>query len=333
MTRARDRLIMTYASDTSEGDLLNISQRVDFDNGRLLCREASCPGTWVLRTAMNRVEAGELFCMGGRPGQVQISEHPWKIAIVQAQETNNSESAVATSEKLPPDVLQRLSEELNYRYPHLQATMAPSKQTATGLKGRNKDQEAAENAPQKHPAFRWKKPSFASNSMEAKEFGNVIHSVMQYIRYDCCDDVDSVNSEVERMVCTGLLSREEGAAVNRKMIAAFFSSALGRKLADGVSCLREFKFSILDDGDKYAEGLCGEKILLQGVVDCAILEEDGITVLDFKTDYVTEETLLQTAEKYRLQVEAYSEALGRIYEMPIKSRQIYFFRLNRFVEL
>ena len=62
-----------------------------------------------------------------------------------------------------------------------------------------------------------------------------------------------------------------------------------------------------------------------------LLEQDGITVLDFKTDYVTEDTVRARAEYDRPQLEAYSEALGRIYEMPVKARYLYFFRLNRFV--
>ena len=74
-------------------------------------------------------------------------------------------------------------------------------------------------------------------------------------------------------------------------------------------------------------------MLLQGVVDCALLEADGITVVDFKTDYVTEETLAAKAESYRPQVETYGEALSRIYEMPIKGQYLYFFRLDRFVAI
>ena len=54
---------------------------------------------------------------------------------------------------------------------------------------------------------------------------------------------------------------------------------------------------------------------------------------DFKTDGVTEATLLDAVERYRLQVQTYGEALSRIYEMPIKARYLYFFRLNRFVEV
>ena len=72
---------------------------------------------------------------------------------------------------------------------------------------------------------------------------------------------------------------------------------------------------------------------MQGVVDCAILEDDGIVVLDFKTDHVTEETIIDTAERYRGQVETYAGALARIYKMPVKETLLYFFSLNRFVKL
>ena len=76
-----------------------------------------------------------------------------------------------------------------------------------------------------------------------------------------------------------------------------------------------------------------EQVLLQGVVDCALLEEDGITVLDFKTDRVTEETLPQTVRRYRLQLDTYADALSRIYEMPVKGKFLYFFHRNQFVEV
>ena len=68
-------------------------------------------------------------------------------------------------------------------------------------------------------------------------------------------------------------------------------------------------------------------------VDCALLEKDGIVVLDFKTDHVTESTVAAAAERYRLQVQTYAEALSRIYEMPVKAKYLYFFQLGRFVEV
>ena len=89
----------------------------------------------------------------------------------------------------------------------------------------------------------------------------------------------------------------------------------------------------MDDAEKYAPGLAGEQVLLQGVVDCALVEEDGITIIDFKTDRVTEETVEKTALGYSVQVDTYADALSRIYELPIKAKMLYFFQLNRFVEV
>ena len=121
--------------------------------------------------------------------------------------------------------------------------------------------------------------------------------------------------------------------VNPEKLAHFFQTEPGRKLRSGAPCLREFKFSILDDGRHYGEGLEGEQVLLQGVVDCALLEPDGITVIDFKTDRVTEETVSAAADRYRLQVQTYADALCRIYEMPVKRKMLYFFSLDAFIEL
>ncbi len=48
--------------------------------------------------------------------------------------------------------------------------------------------------------------------------------------------------------------------------------------------MREFKFSVLDDGANYDPALEGEEILLQGVTDCCLIELDGLVILDFKSD-------------------------------------------------
>jgi ATP-dependent helicase/nuclease subunit A len=99
-----------------------------------------------------------------------------------------------------------------------------------------------------------------------------------------------------------------------------------------ANVLREFKFSILDEGTAYGAGLDEEKILLQGVVDCAMVEADGITVVDFKTDRVSKDTIDTAAERYRPQVKAYADAMSRIFEKPVKRTCLYFFHLDHFVE-
>ena len=135
-----------------------------------------------------------------------------------------------------------------------------------------------------------------------------------------------MHRELARLTQAGLLTPEQAAMVSPAQLAAFFATPIGHKLAAGTPHIR-------DGGEKYGQGLEGEQVLLQGVVDCALLEHDGITVLDFKTDRVTEQTLPQAAARYRLQLETYAEALTRIFQQPIKAKYLYFFHQSQFYQL
>ena len=71
------------------------------------------------------------------------------------------------------------------------------------------------------------------------------------------------------------------------------------------------------------------QVLLQGVVDCAVIEPDGITVIDFKTDYVNEQTLSEVSNRYKSQILAYADALSRIYVRPVKKATLYFLHIGK----
>jgi ATP-dependent helicase/nuclease subunit A len=233
---------------------------------------------------------------------------------------------------LADNVVEKLQQSLHFTYPHLAATAAPSKQTATGRKGRDKDAEAAEDAPAvEKPPISWRKSTAGRST--GKEIGNAVHALMQHICFEACVDEASVARELQRLIAGGFLSQEQGQFINCRKIAAVFASDLGQKLRTADTVIREFKFSILDDGTRYDPALAEEKVLLQGVVDCAMIENDGITVIDFKTDYVTEDTIGNRARHYAPQVEAYAQALERIYEKPVKEAVLYFFHLDRFVKI
>ena len=91
---------------------------------------------------------------------------------------------------------------------------------------------------------------------------------------------------------------------------------------------------LVDAADYDPAGEPGEKVLLQGVVDCWFREEDGtVTVVDFKTDRVTAAEASQRAEAYRPQLDAYAGALSRILEKPVTERILYFFACGEEISL
>ena len=336
MTRARDRLIMTYASQSLEKDLADIALRSDLSGQELMTKYVSCPGDWVLYAAMKRTEAGELFAIGGKVNETVSAGSPWNIRVHDAVAVDADETLTAeTEEVIPPQMpLAQMYAVLPYSYSHTAATTMASKQTATQRKGRIKDQEAAENTKEPPVVHRsWRKPSFRDSTKDGKTVGSATHAVLQYIRYAACTDESAVQEEISRLVAEKYITKDQGDLADSGRIASFFATSLGKKLQIGENVLREFKFSILDDARKYGPGLDGEQVLLQGVVDCALVEADGITIIDFKTDRVTEETFESVANGYSPQVDTYAEALSRIYGLPIKAKMLYFFQLNRFWEL
>ena len=126
-----------------------------------------------------------------------------------------------------------------------------------------------------------------------------------------------------------ILSPEQIDLVSVSQIMRFLDSTIGKCILASEHVLREFKFSILDDTDQIISDEAGDRILLQGVIDCAIIDDSGITIIDFKTDHVTASTIDERAQHYRSQVEVYAHALSKIYEKPIKSAYLYFFSVGQ----
>ncbi len=336
MTRAKDRLIMTYADKDLQTHLSELIGQINISPEELLTSDVSCSGTWILLTALRRAEAGKLFALAGRPEQVYVSDIPWKIDVIDAvaDDCSDAVSEVLESSCVDPVVLEKIRACLKFIYPYSGASQFPSKLTATQLKGRFKDQEAAENAGNSRPTYyHWRKPSFAGKEMSGTQYGNAVHKMMQHIRFAHCGSEAEIRNEIARLIQEQIMTSEEAEMVDIPHICEFFATEYGKKLCAASNVLREFKFSILDDASNYGCPSQGEDVLLQGVVDCAILEDDGITILDFKTDRVTQESMDSVANGYRLQVNLYARALSRIFRLPIKTAQLYFFRLNQFVKV
>ena len=229
------------------------------------------------------------------------------------------------------EIIEKLQNGISFRYTCNGATRIPSKLTATQLKGRDTDTEIADGCEKIVPA-EFRKPMPAEKT-DGRSYGNVIHTVLQYIPFDRCDTVAEIRDELKKLVAENRITPEQADMVDCEKIVDFFKTQVGGKLKASSNVLREFKFSVLEDASKFYADAEGEQILFQGVVDCAILEDDGIIVLDFKTDYVTEDTIDCVAAKYKPQVTAYADALSRIYKLPIKSAMLYFFAVGQFVDV
>ena len=328
LTRPKDLLIMSYASAHLRTALRDIADQLAPDGPVSLSRRAGSLGHWVLMAAMRRGEAVELFELGGRPEETLASDDPWTIRLwtpdMLPEITGQAAEVHDETPALPADIESLIS----FRYPHEAATSAPAKLTATQFKGRNLDEESAEGSPAPRSVeYSLRQPLFLQGrrALSAAERGSAMHLAMQYIRYECCENEDAVRQELKRLVDEGFLTEPQAGAVAPEKILALFRSDLGRRILNAPEVVREFKFSILTDASLHDPALAGEQLLLQGVTDCCLLERDGLCVVDFKTDQIRPGQEQARAEYYRGQLDAYSLALSRIFERPVRQKCLYFF--------
>ena len=333
MTRARDRLIMTYAASKLPDRLNEISCRLDLSPRQLLTGYVNCPGSWILLAALQRTEAGEFFRIGEKPDCTSVRTDPWDIRVVEAPVIQaEAISEIEQTHVLPQDLIEKMRFGLNYTYPYVSATTVPSKLTATQLKGRPKDQEVSENAVSSIAVpFTFRSPVSAKTTVAGTQYGNALHSVMQYLDFRCCSDVESIRTDLQRLVSSGLITEQQATIVDIEKIFRFFQTELGQKLRTGREVLREFKFSILESADSYYSGVHDDAILLQGVIDCALIEEKEMIVLDFKTDHISPSNFQSKIDQYTAQVQTYAKALSRIYNRPVSAAYIYFFSSEQLV--
>jgi ATP-dependent helicase/nuclease subunit A len=82
-----------------------------------------------------------------------------------------------------------------------------------------------------------------------------------------------------------------------------------------------------------AEEAGEEFVIVQGVMDLAVVTPEEIWVLDFKTDHFAEQELEVKVRLYRPQLTLYARAIARIYGRPVTRRWLHFFAVGRTVEL
>ena len=92
--------------------------------------------------------------------------------------------------------------------------------------------------------------------------------------------------------------------------------------------------SIESNGESFVESNADshvEKVILQGIIDAFIMEEDGIILVDYKTDLVKDGEELRN--RYQKQIDLYSEALEQILGKKVRRRVLYSFSLGEEVDL
>lgn len=169
--------------------------------------------------------------------------------------------------------------------------------------------------------------------------GNAYHRVMEILDLDLLMEAQpgeerkaALHGFLTEQVEENRLDREYFEAVREKKILRFLSSELGRRMyrahREG-GLFREQPFVIGIGADRLGQGFPeAETVLIQGIIDVFFVEEDGLVLLDYKTDSVR--SMAELWNRYEAQMNYYQEALQKLMCRPVKERILYSFSLEKY---
>ncbi|MCR5416255.1 MAG: helicase-exonuclease AddAB subunit AddA [Pseudobutyrivibrio sp.] len=167
-------------------------------------------------------------------------------------------------------------------------------------------------------------------------YGTAMHRFMECFDFTEDDYKNSFKSQLEYMTSTGAMPPEENALINHRKLGTFISSDIANRMHKAALNGKLFKEKpfvfgatakdLFDDNND-----SGEMILVQGIIDVFFEEEDGLVLLDYKTDRVDEASELVV--RYEKQLQLYKDAIEKAYNTPVKDVIIYSFSLDKEITL
>lgn len=237
----------------------------------------------------------------------------------------------------PPDVaeVERVRERLSWEYPHGAASAEPAKSSVSALRTRAVElaDEDAVNRFTRLPNATGNNTESARGMVSAAERGTLHHRFLQHLRIEAGTSEVALKEQALVLAARGVFTKGELEVLDLGAIATFWNTEVGRQIqAHSAGLQRELAFTArFDDaevrsvlGQAPDDALAGEFVVVQGVVDLAVLLPGEIWLLDFKTDAVRGAGANARAEQYRPQLDLYAKALERIYRRPVTRRWLHF---------
>lgn len=355
LTRAKEKLIITGSSSNLQKDIDACYKAGVKGFNKVIPSELLKQKSYLkwIMTALIKHKDGDILRQG-KNEFVEISDDlsSWKINFHKKSDfgTENVEDSI---EKKNISILslnysnfevdEEIRKRLEFRYKYRDVCSVPSNISVSDIK--RAEEEIFE--PQAENLFseekNRKKPKFImeEKGLSKAEKGTAMHFVMQKLDLNKVNLLNEIKEQIKNMFEKGLITKDEEESINIFKIQKFFKSNLGQRLLkaykENKQVFRELPFITEIPVKRIEKDLIdkifnNEKLRLQGIIDCFFEEDDGIVLLDYKTDYVENGKEKEILDKYRVQIDLYTETLERVIGKKVKERYLYLFGIDKEVK-
>ncbi|MGN0519732.1 MAG: PD-(D/E)XK nuclease family protein, partial [Candidatus Fimenecus sp.] len=221
-------------------------------------------------------------------------------------------------------LLAEIDRRVQFRYRAMPLSACPGKVSASAL---NEAEHGFTYFAAAEPAF------LGKSGLTPAERGTATHRFAEVCDFQAAKD--DLEKEIQRLQSAGYLRKEECAVLDREMLYAFLHSDFLSRIQNASRVYREQKFTVLFPANEVVSTLgnefSDEQITVQGIIDCAFVENGSVVIVDYKTDRV--KTAEELAERYKKQLSVYKRAAEEFFGLPVKETLLYSFTLKRTVSV
>ena len=230
---------------------------------------------------------------------------------------------------------------IEYEYPYDKILALKTKYAVSDLKHKAMEESEALEERFKLSEPRKAIPDFISKDGEINGGivrGNAYHKVLEILDYGIEATLDGINEFLDLAVINNRLTEEYRELIDADKILKFLETPLGHNMKNAFltnKLFREQPFIMEVGANEVAQEFPEEeKVLVQGIVDAFYITEDGVYIVDYKTDAVSKENGEEVLiERYKKQLQLYEYALNKVLQVPVKGISLYSIALNKEVHI
>ena len=337
-TRAKEKLILTAAIKGAEKKVDSF-KKSSMDSEAML--NASTRIEWIIRgiNSVNPESLDKILSFKEPAGNVE------KAILDFTYISDKKIDFEYNLGNVPKDHIDKIEDRLSFKYPYENNDNIKTKYSVSEIKHKKMDEAFSEEAEARPDFLKEEKekiiPKFISGEKKEEEnagalYGTAMHRVMECFDFAMDDYSTSYDSQLRVMRDSNLITEEQLGLISRDKIKSFLESSLAFRMHNAALDDKLYieKPFVLQENPKALFEDAGDNsdpILIQGIIDVFFEEEDGMVLLDYKTDKVTDgEELIS---RYRAQLDLYTKAIEKYAGIKVKEKILYSFCLDESVVL
>ena len=320
LTRAKEKLIITARFKDFEKEFKGIQEKAsqyqknDNKINPILLKKYKRYIDWILLTyCYEKDKLDKLISLNVNKKQDLIK------TFSQEEEKNVDILKILNGVKVEKNKIDEISKTIENKYQYLADTTMITKTSVSNIK-----QGKYENDISKVVNFAT--PKFLKNDKDEKlsgaQKGTLVHLCMQRLNTNEDYDLNKIKQLIEDMSLRKIITPKEAENINPYKILEFTKTTIWQDLKNAKEIYREKPFYINIPSKDIFENGNDENILVQGIIDLYYINsKDELILLDYKTDYVTDENEL--ISKYEVQLDLYKQALEKVFKRRVGKVYIY----------